>query len=376
MNQRCTGIESINLCRKKMNDINRYKECHMAFWNLEKVDRPLIGFTIGAGLDSWSYWQYNNAAQALLNREIILPEEINPNDFIDDQLKYLELSNQVDDDIIRSALPLASVPWMEAILGCNVYSTESHMTCKKIVDEIDLSKLNHCSDDNQWVQKYFEFIKIYTDAFSDKYPVAQSIVRGPSDLACAIMGAEDAAMALLTEPERMNNLFAFITDQLEKFLNMNIIHLPKFHDGFVIGQYEIWAPEPAIRIQEDFSNLFSPELYDEFLKQHDQKLAAITNYTLIHLHSSSLFLIEKFLQVSSIRAFQITKDPGIAQLSEMMPSLKKIQDTGKPMILKGQFDKNDLQLMKSNLSLNGLCIQPVVKNLNEANLLLPELKSW
>jgi hypothetical protein len=348
----------------------------MSFWNLEKVGRPLIGFTIGAGLDSWSYWQYNNAAQALLNREIVSPEDINPDDFIDDQLKYLELSNQVDDDIIRSALPLASVPWMEAILGCPVYSTEAHMTCRKILDNIDLSKINECKVENEWVKKYFEFIKVYELAFDRKYPVAQSIIRGPSDLACALLGAEDAAIALLTEPENMHQLFNFITEQVSNFLKMNIERLPEFYGGYVIGQYEIWAPEPAIRIQEDFSNLFSPELYDEFLKHCDQKLASITNYTLIHLHSSSLFLIEKFLDINSIRAFQITKDPGIAQLSEMMPSLKKIQDTGKPLIVKGRFDKNDIELIKSNLSLYGLCIQPVVKNFNEANQLITELKSW
>ena len=46
-------------------DYTKYKEKHSAFWNMQDVESPLIGFTVGAGLDSWSYWQYNKAAQAL-----------------------------------------------------------------------------------------------------------------------------------------------------------------------------------------------------------------------------------------------------------------------------------------------------------------------
>ena len=70
-------------------DINEYKQRHLAFWKLSKVNHPLVGFTIGAGLDVWSYWQYNKAARALLNREKISAEDINPEDFVEDQRKYL-----------------------------------------------------------------------------------------------------------------------------------------------------------------------------------------------------------------------------------------------------------------------------------------------
>ncbi len=68
-----------------------------------------------------SYWQYNKAAQALLTGGEIIPDDINPNDFVEDQLKYLELSEQINDDVYRSVMPLASVPWMEAILGCPIF---------------------------------------------------------------------------------------------------------------------------------------------------------------------------------------------------------------------------------------------------------------
>ena len=355
-------------------NFNEYKQRHLAFWQLSQVERPLIGFSIGSGLDSWSYWQDNKATRALLQRKQIFAEDINPEDFIEDQLKYLELYQQINDDVCRTAMPLASIPWMEAILGCPVISTETSIKSKAILADADSLKPISFDPDNPWVKKYLQFIEVYTLAFGEKFPVAQSVLRGPSDLACALLGAEKATMALAMEPQAMHRLLDYVTGQLEKFLQLQLIHLPKFQEGYVIGQYEIWAPEPVLRIQEDFSLMYSPTLYDEFLKTLDERLAGLAKYTLMHLHASSLFLIDKFLEVSQIRVFQVTKDEGGSRLSDMLPALLKIQRASKPLILKGRFDESDLELMKHNLSSCGLCLQPVVGSLAEAENIFSMLR--
>lgn len=355
-------------------DIAKYKEKHLAFWELSNVNKPMVGFTVGAGADAWSYWQDNKAAVKLFQKEEILPEDIKPAEFIEDQLRYLESTDEIDDDVIRTALPLASIPWMEAILGCPVVSSKTHLRSKEILDKPDAKAIGEFDKGNPWVKKYFEFVELYYKKFGDKYPVAQSILRGPSDLVCALLGAEKAAMALIESPGAMHGLFDKVTGQLESFLQMNMDLLPQFYDGYVIGQYEIWAPEPVVRIQEDFSILFSPKNYEIFLKQKDKQLAAKSNYTLIHLHSSSLYLVDKFLEIPEIKAFQVTKDPGGVTLDEMLPQLLKIQEAKRPMIVKGQLDKNDLELIIKKLSMRGLCVQPVVADIKRAEDLLPLLR--
>ncbi len=357
-------------------DFNEYKKRHLAFWELSEVEHPLVGFTIGAGLDPWSYWQYNKAARALFNRGKVSSEDINPVNFVEDQLKYLELCEQIDDDIYRTAMPLASIPWMEAILGCPVLSTEAGFKSVEILDNARSMQPVRFDPHNPWIEKYLEFIRVYTQAFGTRYPVSQSVLRGPSDLANALLGAENATMALATEPQAMHRLLDYVTGQLEKFLRLQLKHLPKFQNGYVIGQYDIWAPEPTIRIQEDSTVMYSPRFYSEFLKPMDERLAKLSLFTLIHLHSSSLFLIDLFLEVEQIRAYQVTKDMGSTRLSDMMPGLLKIQEAGKPLIVKGQFTDADLDFMKRNLSLRGLCIQPVVASLSEAENLLPSLRYW
>jgi len=353
-----------------------YRNKHLKFWSLENVTSPLLGFTIGAGIDSWSYWQNNSAAKILFSKSKIYPGDLNPSDFVTDQIEYLKNSELIEDDIYRTAMPFASIPWMEAILGCPILSSGISFKSEKIITDPDNYERSGFSIENKWVEKYIEFIKIYNSNLKDSFPVGQSILRGPSDLACAILGVEGAAIALLTQPDSFNNLLIHVTNILEEFLRYQLKYLHKFKDGYVIGQYEIWAPEPVIRIQEDFSTLYSPELYNQFLKPLDEKLCGISNYSLIHLHSSSLFLIEQFLDIKSIRAFQVTKDPGGLTISEMISSLQKIQERGHPLIVKGQFNNNEISLMKEKLTTRGLCIQPVVSSHKESETMLQALENW
>jgi len=357
-------------------DFEQYKKKHLDFWNLTEVEHPLIGFTVGAGSDSWSYWQDNKAVSAILSKKQIFPEDLRPEDFVDDQLNYLESTEVIKDDVCRTAMPLASIPWMEAILGCPVFASGASMKSGKILENAASLNPLPFNPDNPWVVCYLKFIEVYAEAFGNRFPVAQSVIRGPSDLACALLGAEEATMALATEPQEMQILLDHVTAQLIDFLNYQLAYLPQFREGYVIGQYEIWAPEPAIRFQEDFSVMYSPQLYSDYLKPLDEKLAEVAPYNLIHLHSSSLFLIDRFLEIAHIKAFQVTKDPGGTQLSDMMPALQKIQRAGKPLIVKGQFDQADLEQIRNQLSVRGLCIQPVVGSHYEANEILTSLRNW
>lgn len=359
-----------------MLDILEYKERHMAFWSLEESARPLVGFTVGAGSDSWSYWKYNNAAKELYKNQVVTPANLSPQNFVDGQLEYLEESARINDDVCRSAMPLASIPWMEAILGCPVISSGEHLTIEPLSNDAESIDLHSLDIHNEWIKKYMEFMDVYSTGFGEKYPVGQSIIRGISDLGNALIGIENASIGLLASPESMHKLFDKVTGSLIEFFKLQQKFLPQFRDGYVIGQYEIWAPEYPVRIQEDAAVFYSPELFDEFLKERVAEIAGISNYTLIHLHSPAMTLIDNFLEINQIDAFQVTKDPGSVTLSEMISALVKIQEKGRPLIVKGELNEEDIKLLKSNLSPSGLCIQPVVSSHNDAKLLLSSLRNW
>ena len=132
----------------------------------------------------------------------------------------------------------------------------------------------------------------------------------------------------------------------------------------------------VLQMQEDFSTLYSPELYRRFLLPLDRRIASLTEYTLIHLLSTSLFLIDALLEIPEIRVFQVTKDPGTAKIEKMMPALTRIQESGRCLVLKGQFNPDELAYTKAHLRPVGLCIQPVVDSVGEAKDQLPMYRSW
>ena len=85
---------------------------------------------------------------------------------------------------------------------------------------------------------------------------------------------------------------------------------------------------------------------------------------------------DAFLEIPEILVFQVTKDPGRVKIEEMMPSLTKIQVRGRCLVLKGQFNPDELAYTKAHLRPAGLCIQPVVDSVDAAKDQLSMYRSW
>jgi hypothetical protein len=127
-------------------------------------------------------------------------------------------------------------------------------------------------------------------------------------------------------------------------------------------------------MQEDASALYSPELFRACILPADRRIAQEFPYSLLHLHASSLFLVEEFLTVKEIGVFQINRDVGEMGLPEMFPYLKQIQEKGRRLFLRGPFSVEDYRWIKEHLSPIGLIVQTVVPSLEEGKALLEEAR--
>ena len=112
--------------------------------------------------------------------------------------------------------------------------------------------------------------------------------------------------------------------------------------------------------------LLSPDLYREFVHPIDCRIAAETEFTLFHLHSTGMHLLNTLLENKGVRILQFSKDEGV-ELGSVLPGLKKIQEAGKCLVLKGRLNREELQLLKRNLDFRGLCVQAVVRDQDEAD---------
>jgi len=366
---------------RSMNNLNAHTisekiEKHRLFWGRYEVKCPLVGFTVGAGPDAWSYWATNPGAAALWNRNEILPEHVDPRAFADGQRAYLERTLDIDDDAFRTAIPFASIPWMEAIIGCRIASTEAQFVSRSFLKSIEEYEPITFDADNPWARKYVEFIEVYREAFGDAHPVGQSVLRGASDLLAALLGPQGAIEALMAAPALARQVLTDLNVALDQFLRFQQKSIPEFHGGYVIGQYELWSPGVPQRIQEDNVALYSPGFYRDFLKPLNVKLAKAVPYTLLHLHSSSLFLFDHFLDIPGVAVFQFSKDEGNRTWRDMLPELRRVQENERCLLIKGRLEPEDVVQLKQQLTPRGLCVEPVVDSVGEAKEMLPALRSW
>ena len=357
------GFMSLNLQEK----IKKYHD----FWSGAEVERPLIGFSLGG----WFPLQSYTAMHKFRGKGRISPEQVHPEEFFPDYDRIVAQWEPVEDDVIRGVAPIPPFPWLEAMLGSPVQVGEESIWAEEGgFDYANILKIDW-SHENPWRQKYLEFVKALKDHFGNRVPVGQPILRGISDMIAALRATSKMIYDLYDFPEEYKKMGNLCTDFLISLVVKQQHLTGPFADGYFIEQFSLWAPEPIIRMQEDASALFSPSLYEKLLQEEDRRQAAAFPYSLIHLHSSSLFLLDRILGVEEIDCFQINKDAAAAIPAEI-PYFQMVQKKGKKLLIRGKLTLEDLGLLKKNLSPRGLYLQIVVDTTAEIPALRDFFSSW
>lgn len=341
---------------------------HQSFLEQKAVDRPLLGCIRG-----WeNLSRYTNDTESFFLRGEVKIDDLSCDRFLP---MYQEYASTLDepDDMVRTLEPLPFFPWTEAAIGCPIRYTGKNFWSAPLVDlksEKESEKLidlmQRIPETSQtWLEKYGEFLDFLIEHFGDRYPIGQSILRGPLDMAAAAFGDENLLYQFFDRPELMRNFLSVATDIFLSFNGLQNKKLPPIGNGSVIGTYYLWTPGKNIRLQEDALSLLSPELYQEFVHPLDCQIASSADYTLFHLHATGLHLLDFLLQNEGVKIIQVSKDEGV-QLEKILPSLQKIQKAEKCLLLKGRFTHEELQLVKARLDFRGLCVQAVVLDNEDA----------
>lgn len=339
---------------------------YRAFWNRDPVKRPLVGIT----LVGWFPFQEFSAARAWGSADYLTPEMIDPAAFIPDHLRMLREGEAIDDDLIRGACPgQVAIPWLPAMLGCkmrilpdNVLGEEQHLPW----DEALRVRLD---PDNPWFRKYVEYSEALVDASQGAFPVSHSAEIGPTDLHAVLRGHTRSVLDLADEPEKSAELLHSAGEIFCELTRRLWTRLPLFCGGYFDAQYSLWAPGSIIRMQEDATAVYSPSLFRRFVLPIDRDLAARFECSFIHLHSTSMFLLDAFLECEAIRCFEVNNDVLGPPLPKMMPYFRRIQEARKPLLIRGSFTPDELRLLTAALEPRGLFLNIMVRSMAEIDLL-------
>ena len=329
---------------------------HQAFWNRDTVEVPLVGIFLGG----WTFFKDNRGGDNIWQKDTLSPDQLDPERFVPDYLKLFEAEVGLGDDLIRAAQPFASVPWMEAMMGCPIRCAKPNVWADPMAESLAELPRIEFDPDNPWVRKYVDFLKVFDKHFAGQHPAAASILRGPGDLLSAAIGDSKAVYAYIDQPEQTTEVLKQLANLFMAFIKHQWIYTSKCDNGYILAQNEIWAPGPTLRIQEDASALLSPEIYQQYLLPRDREISGLTKHNVMHLHTTSLHLLKYILELETLTAIQISKDDGYGHVRNLVPALESVQQAGKRLILRGRFELDELEMIQTELSPVGLCVHTVV----------------
>jgi len=348
-----------NTC-KSSDRIKENISLHKDFWTFKNT-KPVVGIFLGG----WTPFK-GCVSEELWTRQSVRSDDIRPVDFLPDIEKYICEQGQIEDDLVRALQPFASIPWMEAILGCKVRCSKPNLWADTISEDIGALPDLAFDPAQGWVQTYIEFLRIYKMHFDKMQPIIASILRGPSDCLAAILGDMAVVYAYTDMPEAVRHRLEQITGTFCSFWHYQQAFIDQFEGGYIIPQNEIWTPGPSLRLQEDASAMLSPAMYEQFLEPCDRQIAAQSGFTLFHLHTTSLFVVEFLLRNPFIKILQFSRDDGHEGLDDVLKAAKQGQRAGKHIVLRGRFTDQELNAIRQSLDCRGLCVHIVTSSLEQA----------
>ncbi len=344
--------------------ISRYRN----FWDRAEVPRPLTGFS----LVGWFPLQEFSAGRAWGAQRYLSPSMVAPPAVLADHVRMLREGDSIDDDLIRGAGPMqVAVPFMPGILGCrlrvlpeNILGLEQNLSWEQAL-RVNLD------EQNPWYMAYMRLASALAEEAGGLFPVSHGAELGPTDMHALLRGHSQSIADLVDEPEKtallLMNLGQIFRDLVEAVWR----RLPLFHGGYFDAQYSLWSPGPIVRMQEDATAVYSPALYRKLVQPVDRMLARHFESAFMHLHSTSMFLLDAFLEIEELHCFEVNNDVSGPPLNEMIGHFRKIQDAGRLLLIRGSFSQDELRLLVDTLDPKGLFLLIMVQSMAEIDGLKP-----
>jgi hypothetical protein len=345
--------------------IERYK----AFWNRDHVDRPLIGFSsVG-----WYPMEYFSVFKSWRIDQRVTPAMLQAEQWLDDYEQLLREGEYAADDLIRGACPIqvAFPCFIPAILGCPIRVLPDNVMGEELNLTWDQALQKRLDPSSPWYRKYVDFADALVARAQGRYPVGHGIELGPTDLHALLRGHSKSILDLVDEPQRSADLLMHLGHVFAQFFRDSWKRLPLFHGGYFDAQYQLWAPGPIIRMQEDATAVFSPQLYRTLVQPVDRMIAGQFECNFIHLHSTSMFLLDAFLEIDELRGVEINIEPFNIPVEGMIPYYQMVQQSDRPLLIRGSLSLDEARLIMDSLDPRGLYLHILPTSKEQVDALRP-----
>ncbi len=338
--------------------IDERVELFRQFYN-KTNQRPLFGFFNGSEFPMHRY----RAAKTIPEKRPLHPGHFQVEPFLDDFEHLFDTHEKCGGDFIWSASAFWGIPWLEAILGCNILLSDygsGSIHAEKPSFFNGPESVPVYSEDNPWVLKAGEFIEKAAKKSEGRWPIGSTRMRGIADLLALLYGDAGLIFAMMEKPGEVAATAKKLTDTWIKFGKFQMDIIPAYHGGMGSFYYNAWVPEGTIWHQEDAAALLSPELYEQFIKPCDEEIIAAFDHCIMHQHSEGYIPYKHYVNMG-FDALEIHIDAGGPSAEQLFHTHIEIL-TKKPMIIWGDIPETDLEWIFTKLPAEGLAVITVVES--------------
>jgi hypothetical protein len=336
---------------------------HEAFLECRPVERPLVGHWIGG---YYPAEQFPGGTGEWRSGQWLDPQDVRFSSFADDYQSLYQAHQAADDDFFYVGSAYWGIPWLEAILGCPVSVVAANCRVEAFLrGPGDFAKLESKLDANPWFEALLRFNEELVRFAGGRFPVCPPLLRGPGDVACALIGGMDFVTGMIDQPEAVKGLLDLVAQIRMTVLRRLHALLPAWQGTHAAGGYpsRVWCRRTVAYYQEDSAAVLNPRLFREFLLPLAEAACEAAEVNFIHLHSACLYPLEMLLENHSFAVIQINIDHGgvAPPLAALIPAFRRVQAARRPLLLWGEFTPDDWQLIGRELSPAGLSLQPIVR---------------
>ena len=288
-----------------------------------------------------------------------LPEQLRSDSFLPHVERWRRQAGELPGDLIQRFTPGFGIPWMEAIAGCPVVARRGSLSAEPSLADYANRPAVRFDRDNPWFRKLIECTRAMVELSDGRFPVAVPPLHGPLDILAAMRTPEQMCRDLSECPDDAFTLLGELTDLWIKVGRAVLDVIPPFHGGHS-GKTGIWAPGPAITLQNDVSKRVSAEAYWKHVLPWDREIVANFPYTEFHMHAAQHHQVDNILELDQLTAIEFTLEHTIGgpPLQEMLPVARRILQS-KPLLL-ATLDLESADRCMRELPATGLCIMLAV----------------
>ena len=336
-------------------DLEKLLQRHRAFWNPSSGTEPIVAELPAR---TWQRKPYPLSDGSYA----VEPREIRPSDMDIDKLLGLDqgLPGLTVGDCIRTVTTVYSVSWMESLLGCPLYASAYSCSSKPVVrsaaEGLRVFNLGNALR-SPWLALMERILEREVEEAGTELPADQLHLRGVVDMLAAYLGEEVLCTSLIDSHKALKALAEIFAELFLRVVKKSLRKRPPWRDGYV-SCWGIYAPGPLIDYQIDASSIISPRLYKKHISPYDERILSEFPYSMTHLHSCGLHMIDVVLDTRGVSAIEVSLDreTGDWDKEYILDACNKIQRRGNPLLINGELNDEELDEFLNVLKPGGLAI--------------------